>query len=475
MVSSKMFKMGFGETKTEIHVDQLPIQGKIPQWLQGTLIRNGPGTFQIGDEGYRHWFDGLAMLHKFTFNNGSIAYTNKFLDTNSYREAKKKGKIAYSEFATDPSWTLINRIQNLFSPMITDSAKVNVAKMGDLYMALAETPIQILFDPQSLNTTGTFTYEDRLVGQMTTVHPHIDKANHLAYNLVTHFHRISHYNLYVLKNGRNPKQIASMPVKKPAYMHSFGMSENYIILAEFPLVVNSLSLLLWLKPYIENYQWKPQNGTKFTIINKHTGEIEGRYEFDPFFAFHHINAFEQGNEIIVDMAAYPDAGIIESFYLQSLKNPDTKLPFGLLKRFRIPLQGKNITSEILSDACIELPVIDTPEQTNPAAYRYVYADSVNPEDRTGFYNQLVKVDIKGEKHSSWYNSGSYPGEPVFVGRPGRQQEDDGVILSVVLDENSTNPFLLILDAGSFTEIARAEIPQSILFGYHGAFFNIGMD
>ena len=54
--------------------------------------------------------------------------------------------------------------------------------------------------------------------------------------------------------------------------------------------------------------------------------------------------------------------------------------------------------------------------------------------------------------------------------PGRDGEDDGVVLSVVLDTNAGRSFLLVLDAGSFEEIARAEAPHHIPFGFHGQYF-----
>jgi carotenoid cleavage dioxygenase-like enzyme len=41
---------------------------------------------------------------------------------------------------------------------------------------------------------------------------------------------------------------------------------------------------------------------------------------------------------------------------------------------------------------------------------------------------------------------------------------------VVLDAAKGNSFLLLLDARSLTEIARAEVPQPILHGYHGQYF-----
>lgn len=44
--------------------------GQIPAWLQGTLLRNGPGMHTVGESRYNHWFDGLALIHSFTFRDG---------------------------------------------------------------------------------------------------------------------------------------------------------------------------------------------------------------------------------------------------------------------------------------------------------------------------------------------------------------------------------------------------------------------
>ncbi|MDQ5832550.1 MAG: carotenoid oxygenase family protein, partial [Actinomycetota bacterium] len=45
----------------------------------------------------------------------------------------------------------------------------------------------------------------------------------------------------------------------------------------------------------------------------------------------------------------------------------------------------------------------------------------------------------------------------------------GVVLSVVLDTAAARSFLLVLDAGSFEELARAEAPHHIPFGFHGQY------
>jgi len=464
------FELGFRKTEKEISLDRLPVQGTIPPWLHGTLVRNGPGTFEVGQQRYRHWFDGLSMLHKFCFAERQVSYANKFLESKAYDEALATGRISYSEFATDPCRSLFSRITSVFSPKVTDSAKVSVTKIADRFMALAETPIQVEFDPKTLQSVGVFNYEEKLTGQMTTVHPHLDIARGEMYNTVTRFHRISHYNIYKGINGGKPQRVASVPASKPSYMHSFGMTDNYIILSEFPLVVNPLSLLLWLKPYIENFNWEPKRGTPFWVINRHTGEVVGRYDSEPFFAFHHINAFEQDDQLVVDLAAYPDAKIITAYYLNRLQDENLEVPFGNLRRYRIPLKGGEARYETLSDVCMELPHIDYSRYNMRADYRKVYAVGINPQQRQGFYNQLVKVDIESGQDRSWFSPGCYPGEPIFVRHPDGGTEDNGVILSVVLDVEQQNSFLLILDAATFGEIGRATIPQPILFGYHGAYF-----
>src|ERR1700680_3931236 len=100
--SQSKFKLGFTSLENEVSIDKLSVKGNIPMWLSGTLIRNGPAKFEVGNQNYRHWFDGLAMLHKFSFRNGEVSYANRFLESNAYKKAKETGKISFGEFATDP-------------------------------------------------------------------------------------------------------------------------------------------------------------------------------------------------------------------------------------------------------------------------------------------------------------------------------------------------------------------------------------
>ena len=45
-----------------------------------------------------------------------------------------------------------------------------------------------------------------------------------------------------------------------------------------------------------------------------------------------------------------------------------------------------------------------------------------------------------------------------------------MLLSVVLDIDKDRSFLLVLDAASLTELARADAPHAIPFHFHGNYF-----
>ena len=124
-------------------------------------------------------------------------------------------------------------------------------------------------------------------------------------------------------------------------------------------------------------------------------------------------------------------------------------------------------------------------------YRYLYAaghtdahlpGSASPDSQpTGLLDALVKIDLDGGTKTVWSEPGMYPSEPVFVARESPSTpsvdadspEDDGVVLSVVLDTAAEQSTLVMLDAASFSEIARAGLPTAFPFGFHGQWYPDG--
>jgi carotenoid cleavage dioxygenase-like enzyme len=456
---------GFDDLDEELTLDDVEIRGEVPAWLAGSLVRVTPARFDLGERKIRHWFDGLAMLHRFAFAEGRVSYANRFLRSEAY-ERSQRGEGIGQGFATDPCRAIFKRVQSFFSPDFTDNGNVNLMRLGERYVAMTETPIPVEFDPRTLAALG---HAGTAPGQITTAHPHHDRERGEAVNYAAHLGARSTYRVFTTDAQGARHTVAKVPVKEPSYMHSFGMTERYAVLVEFPLQVNPLKLAAGSRSFIECYEWRPERGTRFLVIDRRDGGVKMTATAEPFFAFHHVNAWEEGDDVVVDLIAYDDAKVIDRLYIDRLRQEPEQSP-NQLRRYRVTPGSDRVEGEVLLDSHnTELPRIDY-GRVNTRPYRFMYACGMRPEE-PDWLNEIVKFDVQSRELRTWHEPGCYPGEPVFVGRPGHEREDDGAILSVVFDSATGRSFLLVLDAGSFEEQARAEVPHHVPFGFHGQFMS----
>jgi beta,beta-carotene 9',10'-dioxygenase len=195
--------------------------------------------------------------------------------------------------------------------------------------------------------------------------------------------------------------MGAIEAKEPAYIHSFGMTQHYVVLVEYPLVVNPLQMLVSGKPFIENFRWKPERGTRFFVMRKSDGQVISTYQSEAFFAFHHINAVERGDEIIVDLASTPNALVIDCLYLNKLAEPNASVPRATFSRYTLPLNGSRVQAEVMTDEAIELPRINY-ERNNGSDYQFAYGIGINKQYQHDFFNQLIKVDVRAKTAKTWY-------------------------------------------------------------------------
>src|SRR6185312_1558052 len=56
--------LGFADQTEEVRVDALPVEGEVPAWLHGGLVRVTPAQMDFEKRSVTHWFDGMAMLNR---------------------------------------------------------------------------------------------------------------------------------------------------------------------------------------------------------------------------------------------------------------------------------------------------------------------------------------------------------------------------------------------------------------------------
>ncbi|HLH61225.1 MAG TPA: carotenoid oxygenase family protein [Ktedonobacteraceae bacterium] len=468
---SNPFALAYTSLEKEIQVEKLPVEGIIPTWLYGSLLRNGPAKFEVGSEQVWHWFDGLAMLHRFSFQNGNVSYANKFVRSEAYTTATQENCLTYAMFAADPCRKLF---RHAMTGMINPN--VSIQRVAGEFLAMTEAPLPIAFDPRTLETLGVVHYDDQVSGHYGSAHPHHDFAGEMTISYLTEFGMQSTVKVFSTadRDGRRRELIGAYPTLEPSYIHSFSITEHYIVLVEYPFRVVPLELLSEQKAFIQYFTWRPQEPTLFIVMSRQDGSIAGKYESEAFFSFHHINAFERAGEIVLDLSAYPDAVIIEETNLSNLRDgtgTGKRSAHSEFRRYRLPLSVSSAiaTYERISEQEIELPTINY-THSNTHDYGVAYGVSTAQEGAVTLAHQLVRTSTRTSATKTWAQDGCYPGEPVFAQAPEARGEDDGVVLSVVLNAYKDNSFLLVLDAHTFEELGRAEVPHHIPLGLHGQYF-----
>uniref|UniRef100_A0A3Q4BE69 Uncharacterized protein n=1 Tax=Mola mola TaxID=94237 RepID=A0A3Q4BE69_MOLML len=500
------------------------VSGSIPSWLQGTLLRNGPGLFSVGNTEYNHWFDGMSLIHSFTFSNGEVTYRSKFLRSETYKRNIKANKIVVSEFGTmiypDPCKNIFSRALTHLSnviPDFTDNNLINIIRYGQDYYASSEVNYINQIDPATLETVGRVNYRNHIALNLATAHPHYDNEGN-TYNMGTSIMGMGRPKYVIFKVPadasdkehkkpalRNVPQVCSIPFRStlfPSYFHSFGMTENYIVFVEQPFKLDIVKLAT---AYFRGANWGnclkfcKDDITLFHIIDRKTGKaVSTRYYGDALVVFHHINAYEEDGHVVFDVITYKDSSLYDMFYIRNVRQDTSnfvesnqKFCPPVSQRFVVPLNvnkdsptGTNLVTltdttakAVMQDDgsiyCqpdtifqgLELPGINY--NFNTKKYRYFYGSRVEVSPHP---YKLAKIDIVTRKNIEWKQDLCFPSEPVFVASPGAVEEDDGVILSSVISPDpNISPFMLILDAKTFTEIARASIPASIHLDLHGQF------
>ncbi|CAN7108644.1 unnamed protein product [Brassica rapa subsp. narinosa] len=473
---------------------ELTVQGKIPTWLNGTYLRNGPGLWNIGDHDFRHLFDGYSTLVKLEFDDGRIFSGHRLLESDAYQAAKKHKKLCYREFSETPKpsrsnfknpFSGVGEIVKLFSgESLTDNANTGVIRLGDgRVMCLTETQKgSILVDHDTLETIGKFKYDDGLCDHMIhSAHPIVTETE--MWTLIPDLVKPG-YRVVKMEAGSNKREVVGRVKCRsgswgPGWVHSFAVTENYVLIPEMPLRYSVRNLLRAEPTALYKFEWCPNDGAFVHVMSKLTGEIVASVEVPAYVTFHFINAYEEDETgegkatvIIADCCEHnADTRILDMLRLHTLRSShgDDVLPDArLIGRFRIPLDGSKYGKlETAVEAEKHGRAMDMCS-INPLylglKYRYVYA--CGAKRPCNFPNALTKVDIVEKKVKIWHEHGIIPSEPFFVPRPGATHEDDGVVISIVSEENGGS-YAILLDGSSFEEIARAKFPYGLPYGLHG--------
>ncbi|MBL8910006.1 MAG: carotenoid oxygenase family protein [Archangium sp.] len=453
------------------------VQGTIPAWLRGTLMRTAPCLYELGEWKAGHWFDGLALLYSFQFGGSGVAFKQRLLESDSRKELSA-GVRSRAAFRTEMKRGFFNRLFHPI-PRTTDNTNVNVVPWEGAWLSMTETSHQHVIDGDTLETRGTYKFQDGLGRTTLSAHPFPNPG--VAKSLINIGSEMGIKNglcIYRQQQGSPSRTIEGrVRLERLPYVHSFGVSPRYATLLEHPFTVSPRDMLWSNRGFIEHFKWQPERGGRIWLLNRADGTSRA-YETKAFFCFHTINQFEDGDDVVLDFLAWDDPSIIEQLKIELLAKGHPPVQSKWV-RARLKKGQSKADFEVMSETPFEFPVLNLKRSqckptevvwgaTITGSTRPPGATAPGGETADGADAAVLKV-VHGKPVERFTSKGWTHGEPVMVPAPNATADDEGVLLAVASHAEGTKTGLFVIDAKSLTEIARVEIDVGLPLGFHGSF------
>lgn len=387
----------------------------------------------------------------------------------------------------------------------TPSSSGHHPPLQNLYIATDTSSMQRI-SPSTLaplGPTSQTALHPSLKGPASCAHAQRDPATGDLFNYNLDFASSSPtYRVFRVSAATGQTEVLATFTAPAAYIHSFFLSRDYVVLCvpSSHYRVRGLAVV-WERNVVEALEeFDEARRCCWIVIDRRHGKgVVARFSTDAGFFFHSVNAFEEmvrneeGKEresLVVEYVGYENLDIIRGLYYDVILDRD-----GGAKKYWIDEQRRFETGQ--ASLIRERFVLPTTPSTNnndhSASAQRIFSipnphsgdlPTINPSLRClphrfvwGLPNRglntvvdcVCKTDVLTRETLIWAGpQGHLPGEPVFVGRPGAEEEDDGVLLTVVVDcVGGKGAYLLCLDARRMEEVGRAEMGFTVGMGFHG--------
>ena len=455
-------------------------RGAIPAQLRGTLYRNGPGRLERGGHWVHHPFDGDGLVTAVRFGPDGALLSNRFVRTEGWLAEERVGKPLYrGVFGTQKPG---GPLANAFDVRLKNIANTHVVRLGDQLLALWEASSPHALDPLTLETRGLSLLDGVLKpGEAFSAHPRFDPGHHGAERLVTFgvksgprsTIRLMEFASAEGPGGEPPGRLLSErsdTFTGFAFLHDFAITPNWAVFLQNAIAFNPLPFALGLKGAAQCLSSKPGGKGQFWLIPRDSGAFAGQppriLPAPEGFVFHHLNAWEDGEAVVVESIFYADFPSIGPG--QDFRAVDfDQIPEGQLQRCRLDLASGVVTSERLSERCCEFAMVN-PRLVGLTG-RLAWMAVAERETGNDPLQVIQKLDLDSGEGRVWSAAPrGFVSEPVMVPRPGATAEDDGWVLTVVWNGARCASDLVILDAASMAEVAVLELPLALPHGLHGS-------
>ncbi|GAA4148680.1 carotenoid oxygenase family protein [Actinomadura keratinilytica] len=474
---------GYTPVRTEHTIVDLSVTGTVPEYLDGRYVRIGPNPIDGFDPETDHLFTGDGMVHGVRLRDGRAEwYRNRWVRTASVSRAlgerPRAGRAhAGMEFAVN----------------------TNVLGHAGRTLALVEGGTRPYELTDELETVGACDFDGTLPGGYTA-HPHRDPDTGELHAVSYFFGWGNRVQYSVLTASGRIRRIVDVEVGGSPMMHDFALTDRHVILFDLPVTFDprlaTRGMPRWLarpgrsllsrmvgrtpipEPVVARaawlgsrytsrlgvpYSWNPDYPARVGVLPRDAGSGGVRwFEIAPCFVFHQLNAYEDGDVIVVDVIRHP-----KMFAGGAVAGEGV----AVLERWRIDPASGTVAQDVVDDRPQEFPRAD--ERLVGRRHRYGY--SVGADTGAGREllldvdpDVLFKHDLAtGATDVHRFGPGRAAGEFVFVPASDDADEDEGVLMGYVHDLATGRSDLALIDAQTLETVGLVHLTVRVPSGFHG--------
>lgn len=448
-------KGNFAPVLDELNTEGLRIEGELPKDLEGVFLRNGPNP-HFAPKGRYHWFDGDGMVHAVRLAHGKASYLNRFVRTSGFVAEEAAGKALWSGGLEPPDFSKQEPFKNTANTALVHHA-------GKL-LTLWESGPPHAIELDTLTTVGRHDWDGKLKSPFTA-HPKLDPVTgellFFGYSPLPPFLTFG----VVSASGELTR---TLPIDVPcaSIMHDFAITEHYAIFLDSPMKFRPERIFQGKSPV----SWEPETGLRIGVLPRQglASDIKW-FVAPPSFFFHTVNAYEEGDELVIRACRMTASSIVGSDVV--LKDvPKHEIDVPKLHEWRVSLSSGVIRERALDDRASEFPRVAPQHMGRPYRYTYGARTKAAQGPDAVLFDGLFKLDHQTGRFSEHRMAeGRLVGEFVFVPRPNAQSEDDGYLLGFAYEPGRETSSLTIFDAQNLEQgaLARVLTPRRVPFGFHG--------
>ncbi|GAB4585304.1 carotenoid oxygenase family protein [Nocardia sp. IFM 10818] len=470
-MGNRYLEGGFAPIQHEYTLTELSVTGTIPDHLDGRYLRNGPNPIGEIDPNLYHWFTGDGMVHGVRLREGRAEW---------YRNRWVRGPMTSAALGETP----------VVDPGDGFGIGANTSVIGHngRTLALVEGGAANYELSEELDTVGVCDFDGTLSGGYTA-HPKRDPETGELHAVSYAFRSPKSVQYSVIGVDGRARRTVDIEVGGSPMMHDFSLTEKYVVLYDLPVTfdmrrVAEMSVPRWMRlparlllsaligrvripspprpaaPPRDRrlpYSWNPKYQARIGVMPRAGTAASVRwFEIEPCYVFHPMNAYDDGDTIVLDVVRYPKMFDTSQF------GPEEGAP--ALDRWEVDLTAGKVRQSRFDDRAQEFPRID--ERLIGKRHRFGYAPAAGP----GLHGEstLYKHDlVNSTTVSRSFGAGKQLGEFVFEPAAAEAAEDEGVLMGFVYDAGTDRSDLAILDAGTLDTVASIHLPHRVPAGFHG--------